>query len=106
VTSQPSFHCRTACSSRFPRVSDNMEALAFNRVTAWHGASRSAQRGRPGNTTERWQDKGARGALAVGRVISRGYLPNSRCATVKRSLRQQRSPNKFNVFARCAGLQP
>jgi hypothetical protein len=81
-----------------------MAAKSHNRVLAWHGVTLRVRKDGAGNTTDRWQDKGARGVLAVDRVFSRGYVTNSRCAPDKRRLRQQRYGNKFNSFTRCAGL--
>lgn len=81
-----------------------MAAIARNRRLARHGVSWNARGGSAGNTTDRWQDKGARCALRFGCVFSRGYVTNSRCAPDKRSQRQQRYRNKFNSFTRCAGL--
>ena len=81
-----------------------MAAKSHNRVLAWHGVTLRARKDGAGNTTDRWQDKGARCARLFGRVFSRGYVTNSRCAPDKRRLRQQRYGNKFNSFTRCAGL--
>ena len=82
------------------------ETVSFNRVKAWHRALWRVSRGASGNITDRWQDKGARGARLFGRVFSRVYVTNSRCALVKRGPLQQRSPNCFNVISRCVGLLP
>jgi hypothetical protein len=79
-----------------------MAAGTCNRKSAWHGGSWSVQRGGSGQTTDRWQDKGARGVLSVGRVISRGYGANSRGELHECSLRLRRYANTFNIFARCA----
>jgi hypothetical protein len=81
-----------------------MAAKSHNRVLAWHGETLRARKGGAGNTTDRWQDKGARCALRFGRVFSRGYVTNSRGAPEKRSLHQHRYGNKLNAFTRCAGL--
>jgi hypothetical protein len=76
--------------------------VCHNRVLAWNGASWRARKGGAGNTTDRWQDKEARGALGVGCVFSRGYGAKSNRVCHKRGLRLRRSFNKFNAFARCA----
>jgi hypothetical protein len=78
--------------------------VSHNRALAWHFPLRRARKGGAGNTTDRWQDKGARCVRLFGRVLSRGYVTNSRGVLDKRSLRQQRYGNKFNSFTRCAGL--
>jgi hypothetical protein len=83
-----------------------MAAKSHDRVLAWHGVSLRARKGGAGNTTDRWQDKEARCALAVGCLISRGYVTNSRCAPEKRSLRNQRFINLYSTFARCVGSRP
>jgi hypothetical protein len=79
-----------------------MAAIDLNRRLAQHGVLWNAQRGSAGHTTDRWQDKGARGVLSVGRVISRGYGANSRGELHECSLRLRRYANTFNIFARCA----
>jgi hypothetical protein len=82
-----------------------MAAKSHNRVLAWHGVSLRARKGGAGNTTDRWQDKGARCARLFGRVFSEGYVTNWRCVRARCSLWQQRSANKFNTIVRCAGLR-
>jgi hypothetical protein len=81
-----------------------METVSFNRVKARHRALWRVSRGGTGHTTDRWQDKGARCVRLFGRVLSRGYVTNSRGAPDKRNLRQQRCGNKINTVTRCAGL--
>jgi hypothetical protein len=71
------------------------------RVLAWQGVLWRAHEAGIGNTTDRWQDKGARCMRLFGRVFSSGYVTNSRGAPEKRSLHQHRYGNKFNIFARC-----
>jgi hypothetical protein len=83
-----------------------MAAKYHNRVLAWHGVSLRARKGGADNTTDRWQDKGARCARLFGRVFSRGYVPNSRGAPEKRSLHHHRYGNKFNILTRCASSRP
>lgn len=83
-----------------------MAVKSHNRVLAWYSVSLRARKGGAGNTTDRWQDKGARCARLFGRVFSRGYVTNSRGAPHKRSLLQYRYGNKFNIFTRCAGSRP
>jgi hypothetical protein len=56
------------------------------------------------STTDRWQDKGARGVLAVGRLISRGYGAKSHIARHLRSLRLLQLTLNFNRLVRCVGL--
>jgi hypothetical protein len=72
------------------------------RVLAWQGVLWRAHEAGIGNTTDRWQDKGARGVLGVGRVFSRGYGAYSHRVCHKRSLRHFRFLISFNYFARCA----
>lgn len=50
-----------------------METVRLKRITAKHSASRRVSRGESDHTTDRWQDKGARGALAVGRFLQ-GFM--------------------------------
>jgi hypothetical protein len=83
-----------------------MAAMSHNRVLAWPSELRRVQKVVIGHTTDRWQDKGARCALAVGCVFSRGDVANSRCALDIRSLRHQQFPNLYNIFARCASSRP
>jgi hypothetical protein len=54
------------------------------------------------STTDRWQDKGARGVLVVGCLISRGYGANAHITLLKRSLRSQRLAMDFKGLMRCA----
>jgi hypothetical protein len=79
-----------------------MAVAPHTRALACLGELRRAHKAGIGNTTDRWQDKEARGVLAVGRVFSRGYVANSRCALDIRSLWHQRFINLYNIFARCA----
>jgi hypothetical protein len=81
-----------------------MAVVPHTRALACLGELRRAHKAGIGNTTDRWQDKGARCARLFGRVFSRGYVTNSRGAPEKRRLRQQRYGNRFNSFTRCAGL--
>lgn len=81
-----------------------METVSFNRLKAWHRALWSVSRGGTGHTTDRWQDKEARGVLAVGRVVSRGYGAKSHRVWHKPSLRIFRLPIEFRCLARCVGL--
>jgi hypothetical protein len=81
-----------------------MAAKYHNRVLAWHGVSLRARKGGADNTTDRWQDKGARCAPGSGRVCSRVYVTSSRGAPNKRSLPHYRYGNTFNSVTRCAGL--
>jgi hypothetical protein len=79
-----------------------MAAIVLNRRLARHGVLWNAQKGSAGHTTDRWQDKGARGVLGVGRVYSEGYGANSHSVRHKRGLRHFRFPISFNYLARCA----
>jgi hypothetical protein len=80
--------------------------VSHNRTLALYGVLLRARKGESGNTTDRWQDKGARCARLFGRVFSRGYMTNSRGAPGKRSLHQHRYGNRFNILTRCAGSRP
>ena len=79
-----------------------MAVVPHTRALACLGELRRAHKAGIGNTTDRWQDKGARGVLGVGCVISSGYGANSHRARHKRSLRHFRLPIEFNCLARCA----
>jgi hypothetical protein len=81
-----------------------MAAKSHDLVLAWHGVSLRARKGGAGNTTDRWQDKGARCARLFGRVFSRVYVTNVRGALARCSLWQQRTASKFHIIVRCAGL--
>jgi hypothetical protein len=81
-----------------------MATIVLNRRLARHGVLWNAQRGSAGHTTDRWQDKGARGVLGVGRVFSRGYGAKSHRVRLKRSLRHFRLLIQFKRLARCAEL--
>jgi hypothetical protein len=82
-----------------------MTALVRHNLSLeWNGAWWRARKGGAGNTTDRWQDKGARCARLFGRVFSMVYVMISRGAPDTRSLLQHLYGNKFNSFTRCAGL--
>ena len=79
-----------------------MTALRLNRGLAGSSASWSALRGKQGNTTARWQDKGARCAPWFGCAFSRGYGAISRGAPDRRSLRIGAIPREIIALTRCA----
>jgi hypothetical protein len=83
-----------------------MAVVPHTRALACLGELRRAHKAGIGNTTDRWQDKGARCALRFGCVFSRGYVTNSRGVPDKRSLHQHRYSNKFNILTRCASSRP
>jgi hypothetical protein len=83
-----------------------MATKSHNRVLAWHGVTLRVRKDGAGNTTDRWQDKGARCARLFGRVFSSGYVTNSRGVPDRRSLHQHRYSNKFNILTRCASSRP
>lgn len=83
-----------------------MTVLRPDRGLAGSSASWSAWRGKQGNTTARWQDKGARCAPRFGCVFSMAYAVNSRGALARRSLRIRRFPKQISAIARCAVLPP
>jgi hypothetical protein len=74
------------------------------RVLAWQGVLWRAHEAGIGNTTDRWQDKGARCVSLSGRVISRVYGAKSHRVWHKRSLRIFRLPIEFKCLTRCVGL--
>ena len=81
-----------------------MTALRTDRGLAGSSASRSAWRGKQGNTTARWQDKGARCAPRFGCAFSRTYAAISRGAPDRRSLRLRPFHKQISAIARCAVL--
>ena len=83
-----------------------MTALRTDRGLAGSSASWSAWRGKQGNTTARWQDKGARCAPWFGCAFSRAYAVNSRGAPDRRSLRLPRFSKIIRAMARCATARP
>ncbi len=62
--------------------------------------------GEPGNTTARWQDKGARCAPEFGRAFSRAYVENSRGAPDRRGLRLWKILKQISMIVRCADSPP
>jgi len=83
-----------------------MMPLGLFRSLACTVALWSARRGEQGNTTARWQDKGARCAPRFGCAFSRTYVANSRGAPDWRSLRLRRFHKQISAIARCAVLPP
>ncbi len=79
-----------------------MMSLGLFRSLACPVASWRAQTGKQGNTTARWQDKGARCAPWFGRAFSRAYAANSQGAPDRRSLRLPRFSKIIRAKARCA----
>ena len=55
------------------------------------------------STTDRWQDKGARGARSVGRVFSRGYVANSHVFEGLRSLRSHVFRDAIQILTAMCG---
>jgi len=79
-----------------------MTSSSLSRGPAYGQVSWRGVRWVTSSTTDRWQDKGARGVLVVGCVISRGYGAKSQLVCHMRSLRHFRFPILFNYLARCA----
>jgi hypothetical protein len=80
-----------------------MVAIAF-RTFGGSSAVRRMLKRKVSNRERGWQDKRPRCAAMYGCCFSMACKSHSRCAQPPRSLRFSLFLNKFNVFARCAGL--
>lgn len=83
-----------------------MSIFLFIRLLASHGEHWEVLRREPTRTTERWQDKGARGALRSVACLPMSYRLFTRCAPLRRTSRSDADPRICSVLARCAGLLP
>lgn len=95
-----------ACPSRDRLVERRVDGTSTGTQSGVPWRIMASAQGKRSNTTERWQDKGARCALRFGRVFSGPYAAILRGAPVLRSLRPLQFHKKISVVARCAGSRP